>query len=345
MKNMRPGASIACLLLMSAAVLTGCGTQPATPVLNTDGVEFTLDDQPFEMWGIRVGSASIRASYTDHLIDQLDDYRTHGVNAVAVYYMGTSGGYDDPFTSADGRELEPDHHRRMVRIIEEAAERNMIAVVGIFYQRVEMGLQDADAVREAVRTVTRKLRPYKNVIINIANEHNSHWYARTGFTDVFDIHDPRQVIDLCRIVHEVDADRLVGAGGYDYDNNIILGRSPEVDVLLFDTSTDSVSSGRLYRRFRANGVTDKPIVNVETFGGWTSNWPPGVFPDSVKASYYREIEDAAGEPGLSVFMHNNQWMQGPGEDQPLRYDLAGYGTEEDPGIRWYFEAVRQARSD
>ncbi|MFP4366773.1 MAG: hypothetical protein ACLFQA_06735 [Bacteroidales bacterium] len=333
-------------ILILTFIMYGCrktGHAESLHELKADGIRFTLDDQPFDMWGIRVGSAAIEEEYTSHLIDQLDEYMAHGVNSLAVYYMGTHAGYANSFPSPDGTVLDQDHHRRMVRIIEEAAKRDMVVIVGIFYQRVEPALQDAEAVRQAVRTVTRELLPYRNVIINIANEHNSHWYESTGFNDIFNMHDPERVLELCAIVHEVDPDRLVGAGGYDHDNNVTLGLSPHMDVLLFDTSTDRLSSGELYQRFRADGVTNKPIVNVETFGGWTANWPPGEFPDSVKASYYREIEDAASEPGLSVFMHNNSWMQGPGEGHPLRYDLAGYGTEEDPGIRWYFEAVREAR--
>jgi hypothetical protein len=330
-------------LFVCTALLFGCKTAPITPVLKIDGVKFTLDELPFDMWGIRVGSATMSDVYTDHLIDQLDEYRIHGINSLAVFYMGTSGGYANPFTKDDGSELDPDHHRRMVRIIVEAAKRDMVVVAGIFYQRVEPSLRDAEAVREAVRTVTRQLLPYRNVVINIANEHNSHWYSRTGFNDIFNMHDPEKIIELCAVVHEVDPDRLVGAGGYNHDDNVVLGRSSHVNVLLFDTSTDSLSSGDLYRRFRADGVIGKPIVNVETFGGWTRNWPPGIFPDSVKASYYREIKDAAAEPGFSVFMHNNPWLQGPAQEHPMRYDLAGHGTEDNPGIRWYFEAVKTAR--
>jgi hypothetical protein len=330
-------------LVACAALLSACKTRPQTPVLRIDGETFTLDNQPFDMWGIRVGSATMSDEYANHLIDQLDEYYAHGINSLAVFYMGTSVGYANPFTKDDGSELNPEHHRRMVRIIEEAARRNMVVVVGIFYQRVEPSLRDAEAVREAVRTVARELIPYRNLVINIANEHNSNWYARTGFNDIFNMHDPVRVIELCAVVHEVDPDRLVGAGGYDHDDNVLLGRSPHVDVLLFDTSTDSLSSGELYRRFRADGVVNKPIVNVETFGGWTRNWSPGVFPESVKASYLREIREATAEPGLSVFMHNNPWLQGPAQGHPMRYDLAGNGTEENPGIRWYFEAVKTAR--
>ena len=30
---------------------------------------------------------------TEHLIAQLDDYERHGVNSIAVFYQGSSGGH------------------------------------------------------------------------------------------------------------------------------------------------------------------------------------------------------------------------------------------------------------
>ena len=88
-------------------------------------------------------------------------------------------------------------------------------------------------------------------------------------------------------------------------------------------------------------MTDKPIVNVELFGGWSDRFPRGVFPPEARHAYEEEVERAAARPGLSVFFHSNPWCQTP--DLPMRYDLGGQGTADDPGIRWYFEQVREAR--
>ena len=314
------------------------GTSPdggaiVTPVLTTSGNRFLLDGAPFDMWGIRVGSASQSQANTDHLLAQLDDYRAHGVNTVTVFYQGSSGGASDPF-SPDGLSVNAAHHARMERILRAAAERDMVVVVGIFYQRAPFGLQSAEAVRNAVRTVTRLLRPYRHVIINIANEQNS-----TGWDDVtvVDFNDPQTIIQLCGVVHQEDPSRLAGGGGYDHTRNLTIGRSPEVNALLFDTNGPE-DSGALHDNFVAGGVTNKPIVNVELFGAWSRTSVRGVFPDSMKAEYLAEVQRAAARPGLSVFFHSNSWCQ----ELPNRYDLAGQGTPADPGMRWYFEAVADA---
>ena len=312
------------------------------PNLTIDGDRFLLDGKPLDLWGIRTASGTASDAQCEHLIAQLDDYLAHGVNAVAVYYMGCRGGCYDPFSS-DGRRVDAGHQRRMERIIEACDARGMVVVAGIFYQHAPFGLADAAAVHEAVSTVAAALKPWRNVIINVANEQNSHGYRKSAA--VFDFNDPQRIIELCRTVHDVDPARIVGGGGYEPASNEVIGRSGDVDALLFDTGhpdTAQHDTAALYERYRAAGVVDKPMVNVELFGGWTREFPRGVFDDTLKRAYIEQIDAAAARPGLGVFFHNDPWCQSIAE--PMRYDLAGDGTPGNPGIRRYFEAVRARRS-
>ena len=81
------------------------------------------------------------------------------------------------------------------------------------------------------------------------------------------------------------------------------------------------------------GVTNKPIVNVEFAGAWTRNPVKGVFSDSKKQQYFKAVDAAATILGLSMFFFANTWSQ----EDPIRYDLAGNGTSDSPGIHWYFD--------
>jgi len=328
---------LACVLVQMSPVFAADPVAVGAPVLTTQGQRFLLDGRTIDLWGIRVGSATRDDKTCDHLIAQLDDYKAHGVNAVTVFYAGCSVANYDPFTP-DGKTIDAGHRQRMERIAAECARRQMILVAGIFYQRAPFGLQNADAVRHAVRAVTEHLKPYRNVIINIANEQNSGGWQKQA--KVFDFRKPENIGELCRIVHEEDPKRLVGGGGYDHGLNEQIGRIKDVDVLLFDTAGPNLDSGTLYKRFIAAGVKNKPMVNVETFGAWTKKFAKGVFPEEARRAYQREINAAAAEPGLGLFFHNNPWCQS--DDGNLRYDLGGSGTESDPGIRWYFEAVKAA---
>jgi hypothetical protein len=311
---------------------------PASPAatLSVQGRLFQLDGQPFDMWGIRVAGASQSQSLTDRLIAELDTYRSHGVNTVSIYYMGCSAIYSDPF-SPDGRSVDPAHQARMEAIIRACAARGMVVIAGVFYQRSEAPqLRDWDAAIAAVETVARSLRPFRNVILNIANEQNSSRYRRLPWARV---NNPEDVIALVRVARAAAPGLLVGAGGYDHAKNETIGRAPEMDMLLFDTLGPE-DSGELFRRFLAAGV-DKPMVNVETFGAWTARFQPqGVFPAEARNRYLSEVAAAAEYEGLFLHFHNNPWCQPAPAEGEIRYDLGGQGTAADPGIRWYFEAVR-----
>lgn len=333
-------ATILALVLVATASALAADANSNTstrrpPHLTIQADRFLLDGKPIDLMGIRVSSGTWNQAQTDHLIAQLDDYKAHGVNAITVFYQGCAGKNYDPF-SPDGKSVDPGHQARMNQIIEAAAQRNMIVIVGVFYQRAPITLRDSAAVREALRTVTRSLQPYSNIIINVCNEQNSpNW---NKYAAVYDFTDPNNIIKLCRIVHEADPHRLVGGGGYDHPKNAQIGRSKDVDVLLFDTAGFE-RSGDLYRRFTNEGVTGKPMLNVETFGGITKRYPRGIFDPELKQHYYNEIDDGVAIPGLGVFFHNNPWCQS--EDEPMRYDLAGQGTSDDPGIRWYFQYLQK----
>lgn len=321
--------------------MASTSTERRGPIVTTDGDRLCLDGDPVDIWGIRTSSAMATDEQCEHLIDQLDDYVEHGVNAVTVFYQGCMGANYHPF-STDGTEIDADHQRRLDRIIEACAERGMLVIVGMFYQHAPFELESGEAVHAAVQTVTESLRPYGNVVVNIANEHTS--YAWGDAADVFDMRDPDRILELCQTVHDVDPDRLVGGGGYHLETCSVIGRSPECDVLMFDTGNETHTqhdSGKCYDRLTRAGVRETPIVNVELFGGWSEKFPRGVYPPEARLAYEQEVRRAAARPGLSVFFHSNLWCQHP--ELPMRYDLGGQGTADDPGIRWYFEQVRAAR--
>jgi hypothetical protein len=318
------------LMVFSGFVSTALGQD----VLTRQGDQFFYDGRPFDMWGMRTASATKDEATTNHLLAQLDDYKAYHLNTVNPYYQGSSAAYYRAFSS-DGRTIDAGHQARMERIIKACQERDMVVVVGIFYQRAP-GLESAEAYRNAVRAVTRALKPYRNVVINIANEQNSGNYSDTA--DIFDIRDPQRIIELCRIVHQEDPDRIVGGGGYDHAKNKIIGRSPDVDALLFDTSSTSQRSGALYDEFVEAGVRNKPIVNIEPFGAAASTvGSKGVYSSSGKQNYYREADDVISRKGLYYLIFPGEWVQ----SNPIRFDLGGNGTSSNPGIRWFFEYVRE----
>ncbi|HET7768878.1 MAG TPA: hypothetical protein VFN74_08870 [Chloroflexota bacterium] len=328
--------------------------------------------QPLEVWGVRVASAAAREDWTKAQIDALDDYKRHGVNTLTVFYQGSSGGHVQAF-SDDGREIDSGVRERMDRLARACAEREMLLVAGIFYQRERLATRDAYV--RAAEAVGKQLGGHDNVIVNVVNEHNSGGYDGAPFP----LRTAEGIVELCQVVRGAAPDLLVGGGGIHPGVNAELSVRPELDLLLFDwhgTSQEAVEA------YRAAG-SDKPLMNVELFGGWGQgfveeddvpeqgvnvSWPgwgrgapkeapsgrrriQGVLPEQTegthrgRADFLADVEYAARTPGFSLFGHFPGWWQGPSRQPTFdcRFDLGGDGTRANPGIRWYFEAVARAR--
>jgi hypothetical protein len=217
------------------------------------------DGRPLDVWGVRVPSGAVAAEWTAALTGQLDAYVRHGVDALTVFYQGSSGGHVQAF-SDDGRSVDDGVQARMDRIAEECAARRMVLVAGIFYQRSDW-LESAVAYEHAAELVGRRLAKHHNVIVNVVNEHNGGRWRECPFP----VTTPDGIARLCEAARQgAGGALLVGGGGVHPGVNAEIALRPEVDLLLFDwhgTSREAVEA------YRAAGST-KPLWNVEIFGGW-----------------------------------------------------------------------------
>ena len=308
---------------------------PPGVAITRSGTVFLLDGQPFTMWGMRVASASQTPALTNQLIANLDAYKANGLNTITVFYQGSSGGFTDPFT-ANGLGMDPGHKARMEQIVAAARARGMVVIVGILYQRAVWNLNSATSVHNAMKTAANFMLPYRNVIINVANESNSGQYSDTN--GIYNVNLPANIGALCADVHSIDPARLCGGGGFNDSHNVGVGLNANIDALLFSTDNVTPTSTTKYNSFVSQGVNNKPIVNVELFGGYTLNWPtPGVFDATAKGYYQNEVAAKLSRPALSIFFFSEPWSQ----RAPIHYELGGQGTAADPGIKWYWDYVQQ----
>ncbi|MCU0409311.1 MAG: hypothetical protein MUD02_10225 [Bacteroidales bacterium] len=349
------------ILLVLLPLISTYGAGAGIPGKNLTKLEvradrFLVNGVETKLWGIRIASAAQSDENTAELIGNLDEYRDHGINCISVFLMGSSGGACDPF-SADGKQIDEAHKTRTERIIRELDKRNMICVLGIFYQNVEVyggrkNLTGWEASTEAVRTVAGwlKNRNFTNVILNIANEQNSKAYDDDPWSRVRNVAD---ICSLCSIAGETYPGLITGAGGYNEKNNSELCLCKDVDVLLYDTANpadgDLYTDKKLYDSYRgtfaANNAPPKPLFNVEQFGAWSERFAPpqGNYDRLENArSYYMECIDAALEnPGLNTTFHSNVWYQGRKQSYSNRFDMGGQGTASDPGVKWYFDYLKE----
>jgi hypothetical protein len=89
-----------------------------------DNTGTTLGGRPMLVTGLRLSNALISDEKTQELIDHLDEFAGYGVNTFSVFFQGSRFG-DIRGYRRDGS-LDPRYAVRMGRLIEAAAERDMV---------------------------------------------------------------------------------------------------------------------------------------------------------------------------------------------------------------------------
>ena len=79
MKKQNQFIAVVTLLILLFPVL-----KSSAQVLSIKGHSFYLDEKPFDMWGVRVASATQNDDFTNRLIANLDDYHSTGINTISV---------------------------------------------------------------------------------------------------------------------------------------------------------------------------------------------------------------------------------------------------------------------
>lgn len=151
-------------------------TYPGTPaeglLLNARMVNCTFED--------RARSDFDAEANTDRFVTMIPNYVSCGIRAFTLNLQGGHAGYEGAVNSAfnpDGS-LRPDYTNRVKRVIDACQKQGAIVVLGLFYQRQDQVLRDAEAVKAGVVNAVRWIQEsrFTNVMVEIANE-----YAHPGF--------------------------------------------------------------------------------------------------------------------------------------------------------------------
>ena len=148
-------------------------------IFSVRGDQVLLNGKEIKILGLRCSNALISEESTRELIDQLDNYKAHGMNTVSVFFMGSRFG--DVKGYLPNATLNPVYARRMGQIIEAADARGMIVLVGCLYwstSRAKEGLghwTQAEANKAVANTLAWLSRNnYRNVFVDVDNEGMAH---------------------------------------------------------------------------------------------------------------------------------------------------------------------------
>ncbi|MFI5381563.1 MAG: hypothetical protein ACHRHE_19875 [Tepidisphaerales bacterium] len=299
--------------------------------LKVDGTRFVVNGKPLRLWGVRVAGAANREEYTSELLNSLETLKKNDINALVVYYQGSTGQSLKTF-SGDGKSFaEPGVHQRMLKIIEAARAKDMLVIAGLFFPR-RMGsdgqdpkLDSREAYIQATRLVASQLKDCPNVILSIAHEPGrANWLsAPIKWT-------PEDALACLETAASAAPNLPRGCGGSEHALNAVVAASDLATVILHS------EAGVEPPKFPQN----KPSVNICLFGRDSGGRDTqGAWSDPDKRRFYAAMDKYLGSERDHLVAHFQGWTEGGMDLKRNRFDLGGAGTAKDPGLAWYFDAL------
>jgi hypothetical protein len=286
-----------------------------------------LGGHEIRLWGIRSGNGLMSPAVTERFVRNLDNMAAHGLNAIAVYLMGSNTGWPEERGARNGFEpdgrLKPAFAERLEWLVREADGRGMVVGVGIFTPRNVENLAGEEAYRRALQETGRFLvaRGLRNVFVDIMHEYGH----RRVVPEIF--REPGGAEKKARLTRWFKEAAPEVPAGVCATIDLSQPGYPGADVLILQKTMPI--PGRGY------------AINIESHK--RDNYDDeGVFDDEGRAEMYGWFEQYRRAPNAGFFFHA-AFVQGvTGRDGTGPHaEMGGHGRGSgDRGIRFYYEWVR-----
>ena len=292
-------------------------------VFSVKGKKTYLNEKEILVAGLRCSNALYSKKSTNELIKYLDEYKSYGINTVSVFVMGSRYGNFKGYLE-DGS-LNPLYSKRLARIIKAADKRGMIVLVGCLYWGGSTAIWDSWTQKEANTAIANTIKflkenNFRNVFVDVDNE---------GMAKRAKDFDTALMV---RAAKEVDSTFFIATNFH--------GLPPaEADLGIHFSEKDP----------------NKPYIQSEGTPGKVNYWgdyskaPPlenyiniGIYTDEMKANQIESTKNHF-ENGWG-YMCASTWLQCVAPHGP-NANPGGDGSKENPGIRWWLEAVKEMRGE
>lgn len=288
-----------------------------------------LDGKLFVAKGLRCSNGLFSDTSTDELIENLDIYKNHGLNTVSAYFMGNRfgdiKGYNSDCT------LNEICKERMARIIEAADSRGMVVLVGCLYWGKSKSVWDewtqaeaCEAIKNTVKWLQQK--DYRNVFVDVDNE------GMACKAKGFDIRALVLAAKAFDPTYRIAANML-GIPPKEADLGIHFSdKVPDKPYIETEGVAEAAPGGYWSKFSRAEDVN-----NPYRISNYYNYINVGVYTNEMKADQInrtrRHIETGWG------YLMASTWLQAVPPYGP-NHNPGGYGTPDDPGIRWWLEFIK-----
>lgn len=288
-------------------------------LMNARFIQAIYDDKTDITRYNRFGKTFDPTTNTQEFIHALPAWYETGLRAFTVGFQGGGPCYtidlatikNNPF-GTDGKKIDPEYLERLAKIIDAADELGMIVIVSLFYGMQTQNFESCEAVESATRVACKwlKERGDKNVIIEIANEHDVETYAKRNV-----LFQENGIIRLIEMAQATSGGMPVGCSGRGgYFSKRIAEAS---DVILIHGN--SLTRNQLYNLIKkAKAITPtRPIVINEDSQALSQM--AVAFQNGVSWGYYNNMTKQ--EPPVN-------WGITKGEDQFFAIRMKEFLTGE-----------------
>jgi hypothetical protein len=261
------------LLLITIACSQG---NSQTSILGTEGTRFSLNGKPFPYTGMSFFNAIYNPEFGQDSAKRkqwMNKFRSYGINVLRIWAQwDNERGFTDACPTCslyqpDGS-LRQQHLETLQNILRDADHAGFVIELALFSHESlphyeAMGQENTN---KAVKLLTENLKPFRNLIFQIWNEHSDH------------------VLEFLALIKAIDPDRMVtnspgfaGNLGDPKQNNAL-------DFLSPHTSRQNVGKhwevspreiDYLLHRYKKPVVDDEPARNgTSSFGGPKSPTSP-----------------------------------------------------------------------
>ena len=275
----------------------------------------TIDNQGGPAEGLLLNSRMVQAisdfsgqmafdpdENTSQFIAQLDEYRRHGLDAVTINLQGGLSNrawgenYHNSAWSSSG-ELDPAYAKRLGKVLDALAEREMVGIVGLFYFRQDQVLRGTSAVSNAVENAIDFLEPWRDgIIVEVVNESDH------GLVDQASLRRPqtRELVSRLR------------SAGYHASYSMVPGRVPSRADLGLGTGFQAANVVFLHGNNRSPGEIAQMARDArQRFPGmpilFNEDGPTGT--NSYSSAEYVAHLDAAVSAGVGWGYYDQEGFQ------------------------------------
>jgi hypothetical protein len=318
-----------CIVLCVSLLPTTAGAEVKSLKIDPTG-KLLVNEQITRVFGLRVACAAAKDEYAKQLCESLKAYKDAGVNTLLVCYQGGPGLSVRGF-SPDGKTFADTAVRDRVRQICDAADaKDMLVVVSLFFpRRGGIGGEDPrlltrEAYLAACQTAAAELKDRKNVLICVADQSLTSAFASNAMKFT-----PADVVECLKAVAATAPNLPRGGGSSVHDANMTIAKSDAATVVFH------AEPGNIPPRINV----PKPIIHVGFVGIGGGRPPQGYYLPAARQAFAEQLDRYMDASTAHVIAHFPAWTDGGQEQNANRFDPGGQGTQADPGLGWYLDAL------